>query len=992
MVKERAALTRLWNTLEAAVLMFLPLVLVTSNFLFPRAAFAQFIGPPSGSPGSTAGAIGVNAAHNISVGTYTPSATSKLLIVASSSADTSNYSLQILYPNQQPVLIVRNDGSIGIGTSSPAYALDVVGSIRSSGSIYGTFSGTVVAANVTGGVFSTCAGCTQSNFALPLSLGVGTSSQVGLPQTLSVYGGGYFSGRVGIGVNNTNSAFVLDARGSLRLGSYNGTGDLYIGPSAYAGSVQGTRIGGWASDDTTFNTTLYVSGNAGGAGANDVGIGTTQPSSTLHVVGGYSILNGLRISGADTTNSIWQVNGALSITTNGTNLNLGYGNGVYALTILGTNGNVGIGTTTPAYTLTVAGNIYATGNVSCGGSCGGGGLSGGAANYVPLWTGATSQGTSSIQQAGANATPYVPANGFAVGTSTSQSTGNIFITGTYLGGTLGAANVTGGVFSTCPNCTQSNFAFPLSLGVGTSSQVGLPNTLSVYGTGMFTGNVRIGVPAGQGTSTIFLGDASTSKQSNYGPEAITFVEPGANRRVFLFTGQSQDVSARFLMDNQGFLEWGPGGSGDQDSSLSRSQATGKMQILNPYGFVVGTPGLTATLFEVNNVTTTATFVATINKPPGSGSATLDIKSVTSTYPVIRAEALNVNDTVFHSFATGDALSRFTIQSDGSQKFGNGSGVADVLTYRPSTSTFAITGVASTSNISVGIGTTMPAYTLAVQGNIYASGNVTCGGTCGGGGLSGGQANYVPIWTSATAQGTSTIYQSGGNVGIGTSTPAQQLHIYNSSANNAGIRLTGSGQTVYYLDLASGNNEHWIWGYGSFPMVFGTNATERMRIDSSGNVGIGTSTPATALQVFGDVRVGNSGTNGCVQNYGGGVIAGTACVSDIRLKKDITPLSGILDKLTELRPSWYYWDASVYPSYHFGSARQLGLVAQDVQKVFPELVSTNSEGYEEVNYSALPLYTLEAVKELKQQNDALRAQNASLEARVRVLEQRLGINL
>jgi ethanolamine utilization microcompartment shell protein EutS len=136
------------------------------------------------------------------------------------------------------------------------------------------------------------------------------------------------------------------------------------------------------------------------------------------------------------------------------------------------------------------------------------------------------------------------------------------------------------------------------------------------------------------------------------------------------------------------------------------------------------------------------------------------------------------------------------------------------------------------------------------------------------------------------------------------------------------------------------------------------------VDNVNNrVGIGTTTPAVTLQVIGDIRVGNGNTNGCLQNFSGGTIAGTACVSDIRLKKDITPLTGILDKLTMLQPSWYYWNATAQSTYRFGTDKQLGLIAQDVQKVFPALVSQNDQGYKEVNYSAIPLYMLEALKEL-----------------------------
>ena len=64
----------------------------------------------------------------------------------------------------------------------------------------------------------------------------------------------------------------------------------------------------------------------------------------------------------------------------------------------------------------------------------------------------------------------------------------------------------------------------------------------------------------------------------------------------------------------------------------------------------------------------------------------------------------------------------------------------------------------------------------------------------------------------------------------------------------------------------------------------------------GNVGIGTFTEiptiADKLQVFGDIRVGTTGTNGCIKDFGG-TIAGS-CSSDRRFKKDITPFGHVLE--------------------------------------------------------------------------------------------------
>jgi hypothetical protein len=74
----------------------------------------------------------------------------------------------------------------------------------------------------------------------------------------------------------------------------------------------------------------------------------------------------------------------------------------------------------------------------------------------------------------------------------------------------------------------------------------------------------------------------------------------------------------------------------------------------------------------------------------------------------------------------------------------------------------------------------------------------------------------------------------------------------------------------------------------------------------------------------------------------------------------------------------HWRAAEFPERHFGEAQAYGLIAQDVEQVLPELVETNSDGYKAVDYTKLPLLTLQAVKELKAENDALKQRVAELD--------------
>jgi hypothetical protein len=105
--------------------------------------------------------------------------------------------------------------------------------------------------------------------------------------------------------------------------------------------------------------------------------------------------------------------------------------------------------------------------------------------------------------------------------------------------------------------------------------------------------------------------------------------------------------------------------------------------------------------------------------------------------------------------------------------------------------------------------------------------------------------------------------SSGNVGIGTSSPDNKLEVV--VGDNAGINIEQSGslQTGYlnFRDSDGTLSGRFSYDHGNDSMRFNTATLERMRIDSSGNVGIGTSSPNTKLEVTGAVRATNSGSSG-----------------------------------------------------------------------------------------------------------------------------------
>lgn len=160
--------------------------------------------------------------------------------------------------------------------------------------------------------------------------------------------------------------------------------------------------------------------------------------------------------------------------------------------------------------------------------------------------------------------------------------------------------------------------------------------------------------------------------------------------------------------------------------------------------------------------------------------------------------------------------------------------------------------------------------------------------------------------------------------------------------------------------------------------------DRIMIASDGDVGIGVFAPLDRLQVFGDVRLGTSGTNGCVKNFAGSGMIGV-CVSDLRYKRDITPFGSVLNQVAALRPSHYFWRAESFPAMGFGPDRASGLVAQEVEALLPELVVTGEDGIKAVDYTQLPLLAIQAIGELKRENDALRLELEALARRLAAIE-------
>jgi hypothetical protein len=192
-----------------------------------------------------------------------------------------------------------------------------------------------------------------------------------------------------------------------------------------------------------------------------------------------------------------------------------------------------------------------------------------------------------------------------------------------------------------------------------------------------------------------------------------------------------------------------------------------------------------------------------------------------------------------------------------------------------------------------------------------------------------------------------------NIAIGTSS----LFANTTGANNIAIGVFAGWINGTVANLTGSNNTY--IGYNSGPgtstqlsnvTTIGAGATvtasNSLILGSGVNVGIGTTAPTQALHVVGNICY--TGTSG-------------AC-SDIRYKRNIAPLTNSLANILQLQGVNYYWKKEEYPDKKFTDEKQIGLIAQEIEKIVPEVVLTDKDGYKSVDYSRLTPILVEAIKD------------------------------
>ncbi|HPC98083.1 MAG TPA: tail fiber domain-containing protein [Bacteroidales bacterium] len=236
--------------------------------------------------------------------------------------------------------------------------------------------------------------------------------------------------------------------------------------------------------------------------------------------------------------------------------------------------------------------------------------------------------------------------------------------------------------------------------------------------------------------------------------------------------------------------------------------------------------------------------------------------------------------------------------------------------------------------------------------------------------------------------------------------------YNVSlGSGAGFSNTnGNYNTMigYYAgaSLASGSGNIFIGPYAGGGL---TNTSSKLFIDNS-------AADYTNALIYGDFDLNQLRLNGNItvnrQNFSGyGLIVGHVpgqtptyealwvygnayatgnfvSGSDERWKKDIVDLGDVLPAVKNIRSVYYNWKTEEFKDMDFSTSRQIGFIAQDVEKYFPEVMSNDHNGYKLLDYSRLTVVLLQAVKEQQKMIESSVDENRRLKSELQTLRDEL----
>jgi hypothetical protein len=202
---------------------------------------------------------------------------------------------------------------------------------------------------------------------------------------------------------------------------------------------------------------------------------------------------------------------------------------------------------------------------------------------------------------------------------------------------------------------------------------------------------------------------------------------------------------------------------------------------------------------------------------------------------------------------------------------------------------------------------------------------------------------------------------------------------NSATNDNGIGI-GFASTSSAPDpkAAIFMEKNASWGRGDLHFLInnetnnnGTDLNDAVAtFTKDGEVGIGTTDPGYALQV----GESGDGTEARANTW--------STFSDRRWKKDFVVVPNALHKLNQVNGYYYHWKKGV------DTTQQLGVIAQEVEAILPQCVSTDKQGYKSVDYGKLAAFLIQVNKEQQAQIKALEAETQELKAEKEANNERL----
>jgi hypothetical protein len=448
------------------------------------------------------------------------------------------------------------------------------------------------------------------------------------------------------------------------------------------------------------------------------------------------------------------------------------------------------------------------------------------------------------------------------------------------------------------------------------------------------------------------------------------------------TGASSVINIKSSATN-GYSTLALGDSGDDNyAQILLDNGTNKLQIQNGGGGALGNRGITLDSSEnVGIGTSSPSAPLTVNTGSDGNNVYIDNNgtqlAIGSTSSVNYINTQNGSATL--AIQT-NGTERMRIDSSGNVGIGNSSPLGNLTISNaaganaPTTVTAANTylqlgsddyGPSSNGKFMIGFG-----YTDATNTNSPAY--IGFEETSNSGDTKGELTFYTRDVITDTAPTERMRITDGGNVGIGTSSPSQKLTVANGYGIFEGIKVGQNGTDIDSTFLGA-----------SSLLAFKINGTEAMRIDSSGNLLIGTTSTGTTHAYFesaSDSRMAlNLGTSttssstvqafrnpnglvGSIKTSGSSTSYNTS--SDGRLK-DVTGEARGLEVINKLNPVSYNWKAD-------GNVDE-GLIAQEVMDIVPNAVSGSEEDYYQMDYSKLVVHLVKGMKEQQAQIEALQSE-------------------